>query len=461
MPSPAAPALPGPAATLPPARPPGLALRLLVGLYRLAWYPALPLVLGYFLWRGRQDRGYLRHWNERLGAGPAPDGAVWVHAVSLGEMRSAVPLVRALLARGERVVTTHLTPAGRAAAEAAFAAEIAAGQVTVRWLPLDAGFAWARLLRRVRPKLMLALEIEIWPGMTDACRRAGVALVLANSQLPARSFARDRRAAGWIGHPVGWVPLVLAKSGLQAARFRALGAPRVEAAGELRFDQPVPEAQLAAAAALRPALAGRPVVTVASVVAGEDATYLAAFRALRDAGLRPLLVYVPRAPERFEATAALLAAQGLGVLRRSQALGPGLEPRPGADLAAADVLLGDSFGEMYFYLALGDLAVVGGGFVPKGAHNVIEPLALGRPVLVGPHVWTIEYPGQEAMAAGVVTLCADAEALGAALRGLLAEPARMAAQAAEARRFLAAHAGATARIMAALAPLLGREGACG
>lgn len=433
-------------------RTPGLGLRLLMGLYAALWYPALPLVLGYFALRGRRDRGYLRHWGERFGGGAAPRGAVWVHAVSLGEMRSAVPLVRALLERGEAVVTTHLTPAGRRAAESAFGPEIAAGRLVARYLPLEFGWAWRRVFRRAAPKLVVALEIEIWPGMIAACRRAGVPLVLANSQLPARSFARDLALARRVGHPVALVPLVLAKSETQAERFRALGAPRVRVCGELRFDLPVPPALLAAAEALRPAL-GRPGVTFASVVEGEEETYLAALDSLRAEGVAPLPVWVPRAPERFEATAALLAARGLRVARRSQVLDDALRLRPGG-LDGIDVLLGDSFGEMHFYLGLCDVAVVGGGFVPKGAHNVIEPLALGRPVLVGPHVWTIEYPGQEAMAAGVVTLCADAPGLAEALKARLAGPS----QRESAQAFLAEHAGATARTLAALAPLLEGRG---
>lgn len=432
----------------------GPGLRLLMALYAALWLPALPFALAYVWWRGRRDRDYRRHWGERLGGPAGPDGAVWVHAVSLGELHSAIPLIRRLLAGGTLVVTTHLTPAGRRAAEAAFAPEIAAGRLAARYMPVDTGWAWGRILRRQRPRLLVVLEIEIWPGMIAACRRAGVPLVLANSQLPEKSFRRQLPVARRLGHPLAWVPLVLAKSALQADRFRALGAPRVEVAGELRFDLPVPPAQIAAAAALRPALGDRPVVTLASVVEGEEETCLAALRTLEADGRAPLVVWVPRAPERFDPTADWLAAQGVRVQRRSAVLDERLALRPGIDLGAVQVLLGDSFGEMYFYLGLADAAVVGGGFVPKGAHNVIEPLALGLPVLVGPHVWTIEYPGREAVAAGVVTICADAPALAAALDPLLSDPTGRAAQRTRAEAFLSEHGGATARTLNALAPLL-------
>ncbi len=435
---------------------PPLSLRLALLAYRAGWYAALPVV-GVYLWRrGRRDPAYARHWDERLGGGPGMGGAVWVHAVSLGEMRSAVPLVRALLDRGERVVTTHLTPAGRGAAQAAFGPEIAEGRVTVRYLPVETGAAWRRLWRKGRPKLGLVLEIEIWPVMIAEAARAGVPLWLINSQVPARSLPRARRLARLLGHPVAAVSGVLAKSERHAARFRELGAPEVRVSGELRFDQPVPQAQLDAAAALSPALDGRGVVTFASVVAGEDDTYLAAIARLRALPAPPLAIHVPRAPERFDESAARLEATGLRVLRRSEWLDAALAG-DGAALAGADVLLGDSMGEMWFYLALAQVVVVGGGFVEKGAHNVIEPLALARPVLVGPHVWTIEYPGVEAEAAGVMEICADALALGDRLAALLADPQAGTAARARAAAFHAEHSGATARSLAVLAPILDGE----
>lgn len=443
---------------------PGWSLALLGGLYRLAWYLLLPLVMIYFQWRGRRDPGYRRHMAERFGRGPAgPRGAVWVHAVSLGEMRSAEPLVRALLALGESVVTTHLTPAGRRACETAFAREVAQGRVQARYLPLEFGWAWRRFMRELRPKLGLSLEIEVWPVMIAEAARAGVPLYLVNSQYPARSFARDMRLARRLGHPVAGVTGVLAKSEGQAARFRAMGAPAVQACGELRFDQPIPPGQLAAAAAMRAVIGDRSVVTLASVVEGEDEIYLRAIEAAQAAAqgqgrAAPLFVYVPRAPERFAHTGDWLAARGQRVLRRSQALDGQLALRPGQGPGGYDILLGDSMGEMYFYLGLCDFAVVGGGYVPKGAHNVIEPLALRRPVLVGPHVWTIEYPGQEAMAEGVVMRCDTPQALDATLARLLAAPETVAMHAARAETFFAAHSGATARIMAAIGPHLGPQG---
>jgi 3-deoxy-D-manno-octulosonic-acid transferase len=436
-------------------------LRLALLAYRALWWAGLPFALLYLRIRARRDPAYGLHLDERFGRGPTIPGAVWVHAVSLGEMRSAVPLVRALLDHGERVVTTHLTPAGRRAAEAAFGPEIAEGRLLARYLPLETGPAFRRFLAATRPRLALALEVEFWPVMIAETARAGVPLWLVNSQVPGRSFPRARMLARLLGHPVAGVSGVLAKSRLQAGRFRALGARVVHVTGELRFDQPVPPALVAAAARLRPHL-GRPVVTVASVVEGEDALYIDLLRRLRaEAAARgapaPLLIHVPRAPERFAEAGDLLDAAGLSVLRRSRALGPDLSGDPAA-LAGADVLLGDSMGEMFFYLALCDAAVAGGGFLPSGAHNVIEPLALRRPVFTGPHTWTIEYPAAEAEAAGVLSICPDVPAMAGRIAALLADPAAQVRLSEQAEAFFAAHAGATARAMAVLGPILEARG---
>ena len=438
-----------------------LRLRLALLLYRALWWAALPLALLYLRARARRDPAYGRHVEERWGRGPTLQGAVWVHAVSLGEMRSAAPLVRALLDRGERVVTTHLTPAGRRAAEAAFGPEIAEGRLVARYLPFETGPAWRRFLAATRPKLGLALEVEIWPLMIAEAARADFPLYLANSQVPGRSYRRARALARLLGHPVAGVAGVLTKSERQAARFRALGAPNVRVTGELRFDQPIPPALLEAAAALRPQIA-RPVVTVASVVEGEDALYLDSYRRLQAAfrargAPPPLFIHVPRAPERFGLAGDFLEAEGQRVVRRSRSLDAGLGVADPGALADADILLGDSMGEMYFYLALADLAMVGGGFLPSGAHNVIEPLALKKPVLSGPTIWTIEYPGEEAVEAGVLRLCASPAELAGEIERLLSDPAAMEGIAAKAEVFFAAHAGATARTMAVLAPLLDRS----
>ncbi len=373
--------------------PPKLRIALLV--YGILWWVLMPVILIYLWKRGRKDPLYSQHIAERFGRYPDPrPGAVWVHAVSLGEMRSATPLIRALLDRGEHVVTTHFTPAGRREAEREFASEIAEGSVRTVWVPFEYGFAYRRFLARFAPKYGLVMEIEIWPRMIMACRAAGVPLFMCNAQYPVKSYNKDKgglRAALLAGFAGGFV-----KSQAQKDRFAAAGMSNIHITGELRFDQPIPQAHLDAAARVRADLTnGRRTFTLTSVVEGEDQVYIDMIRQSRDA----CFIYVPRAPERFDEVAGMLRDAGIRFARRSEILGADLSPA--GPLPDVDVLLGDSMGEMYFYLGLCDRAIVGGGFVTKGAHNVIEPLALKKPVIVGPHIWTIEYPATEAIAAGV------------------------------------------------------------
>jgi 3-deoxy-D-manno-octulosonic-acid transferase len=245
----------------------------------------------------------------------------------------------------------------------------------------------------------------------------------------------------------------LVKSDLQAKRFASVGVRNIHVTGELRFDQPIPPGQLVAGSAIRQWLGAqdRRVITIASAVEGEDAIYIGAMNDLlaadRALGRAPsLFVYVPRKPERFGDVATMLVAEGLKVARRSEVLDADLAPR--GDAPQISVLLGDSLGEMYAYLAMADAVIVGGGFTPHGAHNIIEPLALRKPVIVGPMVHTIEYPAVEAMAAGVCTRAGTpAELREILLAGSTANNAAIEA-------FFTAHAGATAKTMAALEPYL-------
>lgn len=417
-------------------------LWLFLRLWSLLWHLGLPFVLVYLWRRGRKDPVYSQHLAERFGRYRQHlPGAVWVHAVSLGEVRSAVPLIRAFLDRGEHVVTTHFTPAGRREAERVFGPEIAAGKLAAVWVPFETAWAYAGFFRAFRPRAGLVMEIEIWPRMIFAARNAGVPLFMCNAQYPTKSMDRDRKLK--LRHKLmqGYAGAFV-KSDLQARRFASVGVQNIAVTGELRFDQPIPP-HLVAAAAIRPQLSSdRPVITFASAVEGEDELYLDAIVAALAHPTRPFVVYVPRKPERFDEVAGLLAARGLRFLRRSQALDATLTlPGPPAE---TDILLGDSLGEMYFYIALSDRVVTGGGFTPHGAHNIIEPLALKRPVIVGPEIHTIEYPAVEAIAAGVCLRVETPAALTAALTDWQG-PGDSAIQA-----FFAAHSGATQKTLAAL-----------
>jgi 3-deoxy-D-manno-octulosonic-acid transferase len=423
-------------------------LRLFLAAWSALWTLGLPLILGYLWWRGHKDVVYRQRISERFGRyDHALAGSVWVHAVSLGEVRSAVPLIRALVGRGEKVVITAFTPAGRREAERVFAPDIVAGQVAVIWVPLETGLAFRRFFRAFSPKLGLVMEVEIWPRMVVASADANVPLFMCNAQYPTPSMARD--AKGTLRHAVmrGFAG-ALVKSDLQARRFASVGVCNIHVTGELRFDQPIPQQLVAAGYAARATLANdRPVITFASVVEGEDDLYLDAIEGVLCQTPRPFVVYVPRKPERFDEVAVLIAARGIAMARRSAVLAPDFQVIGNPQV---DLLLGDSLGEMYAYLAMADRAVTGGGFVPTGAHNIIEALALGRPVIVGPHIHTIEYPATEAVSAGVCLRVKTPAALrDALLQGGWAGPSD-----ADIRGFLAQHSGSTAKTLAAIAPYL-------
>ncbi len=422
-------------------------LNAFLALYRLLWVVLTPLVLIYLWKRGRRDAMYTAHLGERFGSyGPLPQNPVWIHAVSLGETRSAVPLARDLLAAGETIVFTHFTPAGRKEAHRAFGDEIAAGRVASVWVPLDMYWVFARFFRACRPKIGLSMEIEIWPAMVFAAKRAGVPYYMCNAQYPNKSIARDGRGLRLRQRIMTGFTGAFVKSQLQADRFAAVGVKNIHVTGELRFDQPVPQHLLEAAANTAPHLQGRPVITIASAVEGEDAIYFEAMHAILKTAPTTLFIYVPRAPERFDVVADMLITAGLPPAKRSEMFSATLEMAiPGHDwIDGAQVLLGDSLGEMYFYLSLAEKVVAGGGFLPSGAHNIIEPLALEKQVVTGPYTHTIENPFVEAEAAGVVKSVPEMAGLISSLQG----PSW--ATSAQITAFMADNKGASARTVAAI-----------
>jgi 3-deoxy-D-manno-octulosonic-acid transferase len=290
--------------------------------------------------------------------------------------------------------------------------------------------------------------------MIDAAQQNHIPLFAANAQYPGKSYKRDRdRNSIRAKLPSGFAG-ILAKSETQAIKFQTVGATNITVTGEIRFDQPIPP-KLMIAAKQFTAFEGRPVVTISSVVSGEDGTYINAIRAIIDRSpTAPVFIYVPRAPERFDESFDLLKAAGLRVAVRSKALGPDLTPIGETPWNEIDVLLGDSMGEMYFYLALCDIAITGGGFAGKGAHNVIEPLALLKPVIVGPEIRTIEYPAVEAIQAGVLSLVKHPEDLAEEIERLINNGPDDAEMLKKISAFYAEHSGGCAKTLAAVSKML-------
>lgn len=435
-------------------------------LYSLLLRILSPLLLGWMALRARRAGG---RWSVlgaarfgRYGRAGDDSGAVWVHAVSLGETRAAHPLIRALLDRGHRVLLTHLTATGRAEGERAYAAELADGRLRQDWLPYDFPGATRRFMRHHRPAVGVLIEREVWPNLVHAAVESGVPLVLASARMSASSLRGTLRLGALLRPAYGALTRTYAQSLADARRLERAGARQVAVSGNFKFDLPLDRERMARGEGFAARL-GRRIVVIASTREGEDAPFIEAIRqqvGLRrargdDSGPPLLFVLVPRHPERFEAAAGLLRAAGLAHVRRSCLLELGDDSSPAVEACRdADVVLGDTLGEMAWYYACAQVAIVGGSFAPLGGQNFIEASAQGRPVLVGPHTAHFEQAVGDALAAGAIARAADPDqAVRQALRWL-DDPAGLHRMGEAARDWVRQHAGAVARVVDGIETLL-------
>jgi 3-deoxy-D-manno-octulosonic-acid transferase len=411
----------------------------------------VPAYLMRLWWRGRREPLYRHAIGERLGIygrEAAASGWLWLHAVSLGETRAAAALVERLrVMRPElHLLLSHGTATGREAGQAL----LRAGDRQV-WLPYDAPGSVRRFLAHFHPAIGVLMETEIWPNLLLEAQAQRVPMVLANARLSEKSRRKGERLAALLRPAAESLALVLAQTEADALRLRAAGARELRVCGNLKFDMAVDEDVVARGRVWRAALR-RQVLLFAVSREGEEAALLSAWTAAQaGGGARPLLVIVPRHPQRFDEVAALVQSAGLTLARRS-----GWTDTPPVDAHAADVWLGDSMREMALYYGLGELALLGGSFAPLGGQNLIEAAACGCPVVMGPHTFNFADAAELAAAAGAARRVADmAEGLAAAL-ALLADPPALAAAAAHSVAFAAAHRGAATTMAAAIVALLPR-----
>lgn len=404
------------------------------GLYSLLWWVATPLIRRYLKKRARKAPAYLQHWDERFGQARLPQatGAIWIHAVSVGETRAALPLIQAIRQRwpDAPLLLTQMTPTGRETACQLYP------DAEVRYLPYDYPGAVRDFLAIWQPRFGVLMETELWPNLLHAARQQGVPVFLANARLSEKSLRGYRRIQGLISPALRDLTAIAVQSQQDAERLQQLGAVSPQVCGNTKYDFTPPAAMAELAAQFRQRIGSRPVFICASTRDGEEQLILQAWQQAEVGNT--LLVLVPRHPERFDSVAAQAQGMGFAVQRRSD----------NSNIAAhTSIWLGDSMGELFAYYGCADVAFVGGSLQPLGGQNLIEPASLGLPVLFGPSMFNFSQASELALQAGAALQVADADALVQQALGLLQDEARRQQMHRAALVFTAAHRGASQRIV--------------
>lgn len=418
--------------------------------YSAVLYILSPLI-GWRIWR-EQVLTYsrLQRLGMRLGKLP-PGPRIWLHCASVGEVRAARPLIEGLLARYPQhsLLLTTMTATGAQQVQALIGEQTAPDQVRLAhcFLPLDFPGAAKRFITRVQPTLAILFETELWPNLLHACHQQAVPVAVVNGRLSPRAFARYQRLRSLMASALANVTWLAAKSAQDAERFQALGcrAAVTQVVGSLKFEVPSQVKALKESEYLLQSWGARPVWVAGSTRDGEEALLLEAHRQLLKRFPTALLVLVPRHPQRFDEVAKLCSQGGWALSRRSQQQ---------AVTPQTQVYLGDTLGELATLYAAGHVAYVGGSLVPLGGHNVLEPAALGKPVLCGPSLDNFSDVAEPLLAAGALSVVETPEALADALAERLATPS-FALQIGQAgREVIEAHRGALARTLDGLSQWL-------
>jgi 3-deoxy-D-manno-octulosonic-acid transferase len=426
--------------------------RLLRGLYSTALYLLVPATVYHLIWRGFRQEAYLERWSERYAryADPAAPTPVWVHAVSVGEVNAVAPLVDTLIRAYPdlRLLVTTITPTGSARVRALWG-----DRVDHVYLPYDLSGAVRRFLAHFSPKVALVVETELWPNLLLCCRDAGIPAYLVNARLSEKSLRGYRLLRPLLSRVLATLRRVAAQSEADARRFQSLGAPAatVTVTGNLKYDIAIDTAAVERTAAeFRERAGGRPAWIAASTHPEEEAAVLAIHRRLRERWPDALLLWAPRHPERFRGVAQQAIDAGWRVATRR------LTRLPDAEDA---VFVIDTLGELQRFYACADVAFVGGSLQDVGGHNLLEPAAVGVPVVTGPHLHNFTDIADRMQSAGALEVGADADAVGAAIEGLLEDEGRRAAMRDAGLALVRDGRGAVRRTLAVLAADLPRPAA--
>ena len=412
----------------------------------------------YYLWRYRGRRYGAEGWRERLGWLPtsyqqtAP-GAIWVHAVSVGETLAVAGLVRELQQRypERKVFLSHVTPTGRATGESRL--PDVAGRF---YLPLDWRWSVERVLRRIQPGLLVIAETELWPNLLRATHDFGARVALVNARLSERSCRGYRRLRPFMRRVLAHVDCVCAQSPAGAERFCLIGAApsRVVVTGNLKFDAK-PPALGVLPERLQRALqnaARSPVLVAASTMPGEEEPVLDAWKAVRQRHVRALMILAPRHPNRCETVGQMLLSRRVSFFRRTELQES--ETELTSQLATADVLLLDTIGELAGLFQVADVVFMGGSLVPTGGHNLLEAAYWAKAVIFGPHMENFRDTAELFLAEHAAFQVQDSDGLARGLLSLLGDTDLRNQTGRQAKQVLERESGATRRVLDQLASLL-------
>ena len=384
---------------------------LLRGLDSAVLYLLLPITVYHLVWRGFRVREYFKRWDERYASYPESGGQprVWLHAVSVGEVNAAAPVVNALreLRPDIRWIITTITPTGSQRVRALWG-----DAVDHVYLPYDVPGSVNRFLAHFRPSLALILETELWPNMLFGCRDRGIPVYILNARLSARSLKGYRVLKALVSRALRTVTCVAAQSADDAARFIELGArpEQVRALGNLKFEIHPPDPTAVLEGFHQHVPDTRPVWIAASTHEGEEQAVVDIHRRLLERHPDALLLWAPRHPERFAKVEAVAREQGWRVATRKAQQWP----EPGTQVFVLNTL-----GELMAFYACARVAFVGGSLQPIGGHNLLEPAAMGVAAITGPHLHNFAEISRRMDEAGALRICADAQAVGATVEQLL------------------------------------------
>ncbi len=413
-------------------------------LYSFLLYLIFPLVIFRLLWRSRSNPAYRQRIGERLGLVrlDSDKAIIWIHAVSVGETIAAQPLIEALIHQysDHRIWVTTTTPTGSDRVKALFG-----DRVAHVYFPYDLPDVVARFIRRIKPKLLIVIETEIWPNLFAKCKKENIPLVLVNARLSERSTQKYLKLQNLVKETLVNISLIAVRSSVDADRFKQLGASntQISVAGNIKFDFKVDEKQVEQGKQWREQWVKNNLVwVVASTHAGEDEVILSIYQNLLKQFPSLLLVLVPRHPERFDDVFSLCnEVKGLSVLRHSK-----VETYKNTE---ANIILGDSMGEMQSWFATADVVFMGGSLVETGGHNPIEPIAQGMPVVSGPHMFNFDDISAQLSEEDLLFICELSNDIEEILSYLLKQALNKESTNIKykANKFMQQHQGVTARLL--------------